>query len=574
MKIKHLTFMFIALGSIMLFSCNKELFEQPTVIVGGFTLDGLPGEYATVNVDLRVHNNDDREANIGDVEYTPVIEGITTESMKVDINQTIPVDTHLELTLPIKMKTADAIQILAKLDAGEELEYLVLGTFHVDDPILNLFDLPLNISGTATVDAGFEDFYEQPEVSVTSLTGTTANEGENAVFDFNVECSIENIDTRGVTLDEIEYVVYIEGIASETHLYSDSYSTEFSLAGEESATLNLPVTLTMDEASAVLFIAAIDDGTIDYTVEGQLHATGVDGIETDFILPLFVDGSIYASIIGDLFMQPTVEVTGYTLKDLPGDFAYLDIDMIVTNNDTREAFVTDIVYTVEIEGITAEEQEADINETITPGGTLELTLPLTLVTSDAVQLLSMLDAGEELEYTVTGTFHVDEPVLNLFDLPIDISGTATVDAGFDDFYDQPEVTVNSIDADYQINGLTSYTFDLDVNCDVKNVDTREATIDEVEYVVFVEGSESETHYYSDAYDTNLVIDGGATVPLVLPVTLIVGPAEGALLVSKLGDGTADYIVEGTFHVTLVDGTAADFTLPLYVSGNVPVTMVN
>lgn len=575
MKIKQLTPLFILLGSMMMFSCNKEvLFEQPVVNVSGFTLADLPGEYTTINIDLKVDNKDGREANIADIEYNAVIEGYTAQPEQVDINQTILVGTPLELTLPITMKTADAIQLLAKLDAGEELEYLVLGTFHVDDPILNLFDLPINISGSAAVDAGFEDFYVKPELTVTDITGTSSNEGDTVIFDFNVECTVENMDTRSVTLDEIEYVVYIEGLASEAHLYSDSYSTEFNLPGESTVTLNLPVTLSMSSAAGVVFAAAIADGIIEYLVEGQLHATGVDDIETDFILPLYLEGNIYASIIGDLFIQPTIEVTGYTLKELPGDYAYLDIDMILTNNDSREAFVTDVVYTVTVEGITAEQEDEDINENITSGGSLELTLPLTLATNDAIQLLTMLDAGEELDYSVTGTFHVDEPVLNLFDLPIDIEGTATIDVGYEEFYEQPEVTVSGIDAEYTINGLTSYTFNLDVNCTVKNVDSREATIDEVEYVVFVEGSESDQHLYSDAYDTDLSIAGGGSVPLILPVSLNVGPAEGALLLGKLTDGTADYIVEGRFHVTLVDGTAADFTLPLYVEGNVPVTMVN
>lgn len=575
MKTPKLIVPAIALICITMLSCNKEvLFEQPTIKVTGFTLKELPGEYATILVDLHIRNNDSREANIADVEYTAVIEGYGSLTMEEELGQIIRVETPLEITLPLTLTTADAIQLLSKLDAGQELEYIVTGIFHVDDPVLKLFDLPIDIDGSASVEAGFEEFYKQPEVEVSDITGTSHNEGENVVFDFNVECSIENLDSRSVTLDEIEYIVHIEGIASESHLYSDSYSEEFILAGESSTSLNLPVTLSMDAASGQALAAAIEDGTIEYTVEGQVFATNVDGIETDFILPLYVDGSIYASIIGDLFVQPSIEVTGYSLLELPGDNAYLDIDMIVTNNDSREVTVKDVVYTVTIEDITAEQEEEDINQTITAGGTLVLTLPLTLATSDAIKLLSRLDAGEELDYIVTGTFHVDEPVLNLFDLPLDIQGTATVDVGYDDFYEQPDVTVNSMDIEYSLVPLVSYTFDIDVNCTVENKDNREATIDEVEYVVYVEGSESATHYYSDTYDTDLVIDGGGSVELVLPVSLTVGTAEGALLLTKLGDGTADYSVKGVFHVTKVDGTSADFKLPLYVEGNVPVTLIN
>ncbi|MEA3391669.1 MAG: hypothetical protein U9Q91_01680, partial [Candidatus Marinimicrobia bacterium] len=61
--------------------------------------------------------------------------------------------------------------------------------------------------------------------------------------------------------------------------------------------------------------------------------------------------------------------------------------------------------------------------------------------------------------------------------------------------------------------------------------------------------------------------------LTLPVTFNIGISAGAALVAAVADGTASYVVEGTFHVILVDGTAADFTLPLYITGSVPATMV-
>ena len=285
--------------------------------------------------------------------------------------------------------------------------------------------------------------------------------------------------------------------------------------------------------------------------------------------------SMFSCDVEDLFEQPTIEVTGFTLKELPGEFTHLDIDMLVTNNDSREAFISDVEYTVVIEGYSAEKENVDINQDIFVKTPLELTLPLTLKTIDAIKILAMLDAGEELDYTVTGTFHVDEPVLNLFDLPINIEGTASVDVGFEEFYKQPEVTVNDMSGTYGINGLTSYVFDFDVNCKVENMDSRNVVVDEVEYVVYIEGVKSDTHLYSDSdsYTTDIAIGGGANISLTLPVTLNLGPVDGATLVTALLDETVDYIIEGTFHVIKVDGGTADFLLPLYVTGSVPASMV-
>jgi hypothetical protein len=126
---------------------------------------------------------------------------------------------------------------------------------------------------------------------------------------------------------------------------------------------------------------------------------------------------------------------------------------------------------------------------------------------------------------------------------------------------------------YAINGLTSYTFNFDVNCDVMNMDTRDAVIDEVEYVVYVEGVASNTHLYSDSYATDISIDEGATIDLTLPVTMNLGIANGLALVTAMADGTVSYVVRGTFHVISVGRATDDFLLPLYVTGSVPATMV-
>ncbi len=275
----------------------------------------------------------------------------------------------------------------------------------------------------------------------------------------------------------------------------------------------------------------------------------------------------------NLFKQPSIEVTGYTLKELPGDKTYLLIDILVTNNDSREANIDDVEYNVVVEGYEATTEKVQINQKIPVGTPLALTLPLTFVTNDAIQLLTKLDKGEELAYVVTGIFHVENAALNWFDLPIDIEGTASVDVGFEEFYEQPDITVDDLAWTYTINGLTSYTVDVDVNCSVKNMDIRNVVIDEVEYIATIEGVKSTTHLYSDSYSTNINIAGNETISLRLPVTLNLDPIEGAALVLGLTDGFADFVIEGTFHAITVDGGSVDFVLPLYDTGNVPTSQI-
>ncbi len=517
-------------------------------------------------------NNDTRTAHIYDADYQVVVDGISTLPEHVIVNQTIPVDT-ISLTMPLTLLTADAIQILAKLDAGEELAYAAIGTFHIDDPVLENFDLPIDIEGRATIEVGYEEFYEKPNLTLLNITGDFTEDGQGSyIFDFDVTCLIQNMDTRSVTLDDVEYVVFIEGIESETHLYSDVYSEPLVVTASGSDTLTLPVKLTLNETTGGQLAQAIKDGTIDYEVKGLISVTHVNSSPLVFTLPLTMSGNTEADIFAQLFAQPTIEVTGYELLELPGDTTFMNITMLLTNNDTRTAHIYDADYQVVVDGISALPEYVIVDQTI-PVDTITLTMPLTLLTADAIQILDKLDAGESLPYTCTGTFHLDDPVFEEFDLPIDISGTATVDVGYEDFYDQPVVTVNNMSGNYHINGFTSYTITYDVNCTVQNLEARAATVDEIEYTVTIEGTKSGKHYYSNSYSTNFLIGASATENLTLPVNFNLNLSSGAAMVTALADGTVEYIVEGTFHVILVDGTEADFTLPLYVTGSVPATMI-
>ncbi len=301
-----------------------------------------------------------------------------------------------------------------------------------------------------------------------------------------------------------------------------------------------------------------------------------------YILVLFILVSfiMFSCDLGNFFEQPTVEVEGFSLKELPGEWTELDLDVVITNNDSREGNIGDTTYTAVIEGVESQEMEHSLDETILVDTPLETTLPLTLPTEGAAKLLKKLENGEELAYTVTGIFH--EVDRNL-DLPIDIEGSAFVEVGYEEFFEQPEVTVNNVSGTYTINGSpipSSYTFDLMVNCTVQNMDVHSALINNVEYIVTLEGVESneEIYLFNPALDIEGYdgAPGGAdSVVLDLPVVFDTTPTEGATIVAGASDdGMVSYIVEGTFHATAdLEGSPQDFYLPLYVTGETSASII-
>ncbi len=299
----------------------------------------------------------------------------------------------------------------------------------------------------------------------------------------------------------------------------------------------------------------------------------------NFSLPtiLLILALLFSCNKENLFQQPSIKILSISLQDLPKDSAHLNINIELINNDKRSVHLADAQYQADIEGFLSGIQACKIDQDIETDIPLKLSLPLTLATEDAIQLLSMMDKGQTLDYQVTGTFHVDDPFYNLLTFPLDIQGTAEVDLGFEAFFNQPGVVVNEITGTYVIHttaGIpTGYTFNLNVNTTITNNDSRSAEIDEVEYTPVIEGQTAEKSYYSDTYSNNLVLGAGDSVTLDLPVTLELNNTEGLNFLTALSDGYASYTVKGIFHTVKVDEQATDFNLPLYVEGEVPITVV-
>jgi hypothetical protein len=48
--------------------------------------------------------------------------------------------------------------------------------------------------------------------------------------------------------------------------------------------------------------------------------------------------------------------------ELPGKFANIEVDLLISNNDTREVHLADIEYQTVIEGLTSQLENHDIDQ--------------------------------------------------------------------------------------------------------------------------------------------------------------------------------------------------------------------
>jgi LEA14-like dessication related protein len=285
------------------------------------------------------------------------------------------------------------------------------------------------------------------------------------------------------------------------------------------------------------------------------------------IICLFLILSAFVSCKKErIFLEPGVEIISYSLTEFPGEYLHLNITVEITNNDDRQPNINEVEYQVFIEGLTSEPEIFVVDTIFRTDEPLELTLPLTFKTDEALELVDQLEVGQELSYQVVGSISFNDPILKLFTIPVDVSGTAIVDMGFDEFYEEPTVLLSDIQIDYKIIDWTSYQFIINTSCLVDNPNPFDVTIDEVVYTVKVENVLSETNRYSDSHDEAFLMEKDAVSKLELPVVINLELIEALDLIEAISDGFISYWVEGVLHVSAVNGVAMDLNVPFELAG--------
>ena len=268
-----------------------------------------------------------------------------------------------------------------------------------------------------------------------------------------------------------------------------------------------------------------------------------------------------------LFVQPTTEIIGYSLREFPGDSIYLDIDVEITNNDDREVNISEIEYQVVVEGVSSGVELIVVDQEFKTDEPLLLTIPLTVATKDALELFSEIETGEELSYNVIGKISFNDPILKLFDMPINVSGTAVVDIGFDEYYEQPEIAITGISVDYEFISLTEYRFDFIVGSMISNPVPFEVTISEMEYQITLEGLMSDDHRYTELNSENLILPAEGAKTIDLPISFTLQLSDALPLIDALADGIISYAIDGNIQIVEVNEVPFELVVPFNLEGD-------
>lgn len=246
-----------------------------------------------------------------------------------------------------------------------------------------------------------------------------------------------------------------------------------------------------------------------------------------FVFIIFFLAIIFGCNVADFFAQPSVDVHDYFIKELPTGYTQLFVKVTVTNNDWRDAYVSDVEYKAVIEGVSSEKMSYKLKEKMIAKQGLKKTFPLLIKTSEAARLLSKLNNNEKLSFKITGNFNVNDSTLGAFTLPLKTSGKAKVTKGIDYFFSQPQIeiinyTVTQVPT-VSVFPFLTITGGIKVNADIKvtNKDSHSATLKYVEFISTLGGSITSSKK-SETYTPGIALSqyGGGSDSTTLNVTNI------------------------------------------------------
>ena len=288
--------------------CALFGFVQPSVIVNTVELDGLPGvETTNLLVRVTIQNNDTRGADITRLEYTVVIEDVSSNRMDVDLNRSIPGGGSIDVVLPLAMPTTQSSAVLARMQKGAPIEYEITGTIYIDNAFANA--LPLDVRGETSVSIGYEEYFSQPEIEVenftiTAIDTTSLLTSSTVTVTLDARITVTNTSEYAAVISSIDD--YVVGVGSASSVRA-SHTESFFIGAGGTANAKHTLNITAVELEGVSWTAAWDWYTAQHVsvlITGRFTATADIGEgDTVFVLPLRVVTSIEMDVEGGVDLE-------------------------------------------------------------------------------------------------------------------------------------------------------------------------------------------------------------------------------------------------------------------------------
>jgi len=251
----------LLIASIFATGCTalKDLasIQKPKITVTDFKVSDISLRDIELIFDLEIDNPNAVAINLASYNFDFLI----NENSFVKGNQ--PLATEIKsnastiLQIPVSFTFDELFKTFSSIRDDDETGYDFRSTIGVNVPVLGLTEIPLEKSGTFPV-------VKPPKISASKL------KVKNLSFtkaDLELELSINNPNSFGISLNNLNYNVDINGLES----ISGTTSQKIDLSSKENNSISIPVSFNLIQLGRSAYQLLKNDDPLDYSLSGSTN---------------------------------------------------------------------------------------------------------------------------------------------------------------------------------------------------------------------------------------------------------------------------------------------------------------
>ncbi len=228
--------------------------QKPTLSMDDFRVTGISLQDVELTFDLMVTNPNPVSLSLASYNYDLQIE----ESSFVKGNQALATKIEANgsniISIPVTFTFKELYNTFKSINGNKEGDYKFLANVGVDVPVLGLLDIPIQKEGSFPIVKA--PTISLSKFSVKSLSFTKA--------DVELELNIENPNTFGLNLNELNYKVDFNGFNS----IEGNTSNSVSIAENEIGTIKVPASFNFLELGTAAYSALVGGKPFQYSLTG------------------------------------------------------------------------------------------------------------------------------------------------------------------------------------------------------------------------------------------------------------------------------------------------------------------
>ncbi len=252
--------------------------SKPKVSVADQRLTHLDFKRVNLAFDIQVDNPNPVGIQLAGLDYDLKLAGHRFATGSQNKQMQLKPSASSKFELPLSMSFQEIYQGIGKLKGKDQISYELATGLMIDVPLLGKLRYPVTTKGTLPL----------PKLPKVSLKNLTLEKLSYSGATLALRLAVDNPNAFGVALDKLQYDFKVNG----KRWLSGNRSSLGNIAKNQSNDITLPITLNFMEMGSSLYGLLKGGEELNYTLNGNLDATGGHPLIGRFKMPINNSGQV------------------------------------------------------------------------------------------------------------------------------------------------------------------------------------------------------------------------------------------------------------------------------------------